>query len=145
MVKLLSPEQEKNVIAAIQEAETLTTGEIRIHLQSKLKHTAWEDALEMFDKLNMHQTVQRNGVLIFLATADQKLVIVGDKGIHEKVLNHFWVEVRDLILTHFRDQQYDVGLVAGIRLIGKKLQKYFPVEGEGGNENELSDDISYDL
>ena len=144
MVKFLSSEEEKRVIDCIQEAEAATSGEIRIHLQGKINKTAWEDALAVFDRLKMAETQERNGVLVFIVPKDHQLVIIGDKGIHEKVMNHFWVEVRDEMLKHFRDKDFAGGLCAGVKLIGAKLKKHFP-PGDTEPTNELPDDISYDM
>ncbi|WP_373548714.1 TPM domain-containing protein [Haliscomenobacter sp.] len=146
MIKFLSSDEEKRVIDCIKEAEVATTGEIRIHLQGKVHKTAWEDALEVFDHLKMANTQERNGVLIFIVPKDHQLVIIGDKGIHDQVMNGFWVNVRDEMLKHFRDKDFAEGLCAGVRLIGAKLHKYFPaLDGGEENPNELPDDISYDM
>ncbi len=146
MIKFLSSDEEKRVIDCIKEAEMATTGEIRIHLQGKVHKTAWEDALGVFDQLKMANTQERNGVLIFIVPKDHQLVIIGDKGIHDRVMNGFWVSVRDEMLKHFRNQDFAEGLCAGVRLIGMKLHKYFPAQaGDEENPNELPDDISYDM
>ena len=147
MIKFLSSEEEKRVIDCIKEAEEATSGEIRVHLQGKVHKTAWEDALAVFDRLKMANTHDRNGVLIFIVPKDHQLVIIGDKGIHERVMNQFWVGVRDEMLKHFRNKEFAEGLCAGVRLIGVKLHKHFPAQtGENSeNPNELPDDISYDM
>jgi uncharacterized membrane protein len=144
MIKFLSTEEEKRVIDCIKEAEAATTGEIRVHLQGKVQKTAWEDALAVFDHLKMADTQDRNGVLIFIVPKDHQLVIIGDKGIHDRVMNHFWVGVRDEMLQHFRNKDFAGGLCAGVKLIGAKLHKHFPC-GDADNGNELPDDISYDM
>lgn len=146
MIKFLSSDDEKRVIDCIKEAEGATTGEIRIHLQGKVHKTAWEDALGVFDRLKMANTQDRNGVLIFIVPKDHQLVIIGDKGIHDRVMNHFWVSVRDEMLKHFRNKDFAEGLCTGVRLIGAKLHKHFPAQaGDEENPNELPDDISYDM
>lgn len=146
MIKFLSSEEEKRVIHCIKEAEGETTGEIRIHLQGKLQKTAWEDALTVFNRLSMADTQDRNGVLIFIVPQDHQLVIIGDKGIHDRVMNQFWVGVRDEMLKHFRNKDFAEGLCVGVQLIGAKLQKHFPATVDKvDNPNELPDDISYDL
>jgi uncharacterized membrane protein len=146
MIKFLSSEEEKRVIDCIKEAEGATTGEIRVHLQGKLQKTAWEDALAVFNRLKMADTQDRNGVLIFIVPKEHQLVIIGDKGIHDRVMSHFWVGVRVEMLKHFRNKNFAEGLCMGVQLIGTKLHKHFPCQADGQeNPNELPDDISYDL
>ena len=144
MIKFLSSEEEKQVIECIKAAESTTTGEIRVHLQGKVYKTAWEDALQVFDRLKMAETQDRNGVLIFIVPKDHQLVLIGDRAIHDRVMNNFWVDVRDDMLNHFRAKNFVEGLCTGVNLIGAKLQKYFPAS-DTPTENELPDDISYDM
>lgn len=144
MVKFLTPEEEQRVIQAIQEAERQTTGEIRIHLQSKLRRTAWEDALKVFNQLNMRNTESRNAVLFFIAPQNHQLVIIGDQGIHDLVMSNFWIEVRDHVLEYFKRSEYADGICLGVQLIGEKLKYHFPASADQKNENELPDDISYE-
>ncbi|MFR4038734.1 MAG: hypothetical protein ACLTZT_13925 [Butyricimonas faecalis] len=42
-------------------------------------------AADVFARLNMHKTAQRNGVLIYVALLDHKSAILGDAGINAKV------------------------------------------------------------
>ena len=60
-------EQQEQLIQAIKNAEQNTSGEIRIHLESSCKGDAMARAKRVFEELNMHQTVLKNGVLFYLA------------------------------------------------------------------------------
>ncbi len=136
----LSESDEKEVINAIQEAELNTSGEIRIHIEGKTTKDAYERALDVFNELKMHQTEQRNGVLIYVATEDQKFVICGDKGINNVVADDFWDSTRDTIAEHFKKGNFKNGIVAGILSAGIQLKQFFPWQTD--DENELSNEIS---
>lgn len=136
----LSESDEKEVIKAIQKAELNTSGEIRIHIEGKATKDAYKRALDVFNELNMHQTEQRNGVLIYVATEDKKFAICGDKGINDVVADDFWDSTRDTIAEHFKKGNFKDGLVAGILNAGVQLKQFFPWLTD--DENELSNEIS---
>jgi len=136
-----SEEQEKAIIDAIVKAEDQTSGEIRVHVQSWAGPDPLDTAGTIFHAIGMNQTRLRNGVLIFLAVQDQQFSILGDEGIHEKVGQDFWDDVRNLMLEQFRKGDFQAGLTVGIQKVGEKLKAFFPCEPD--DINELPDCISY--
>ncbi len=141
MIKFFNKEQEDQIIRAIQEAEKNTSGEIRVHIEADAEGDIVELSTIIFQKLGMHKTALRNGVLIVLAPERKEFAIIGDKGINEKVSEHFWEDERDLMQAHFKSGQFAEGISLAIQQIGAKLKQFFPYEQ--GDENELPDDISY--
>ena len=68
--------QKENIKKAVQEAELNTSGEIRVHISKNCKESALDCAAFWFEKLEMHKTEQRNGVLFFLALENKKFAIL---------------------------------------------------------------------
>jgi uncharacterized membrane protein len=136
----LTQTEEAEIIEAIRVAEQHTSGEIRVHLEAKSKGDAFDRAAEVFDFLHMHNTKHSNGVLIYVAIEDRTLVILGDKGINNKVPPTFWESTKDIIIDHFKNGNTKQGLVDGILNAGQQLKMHFPYKK--GDTNELSDDIS---
>ena len=93
MVIFLDKNLKDEIVSAINNAEKITSGEIRVHIQSKCKEDVLSEAKKVFHRLKMHKTKERNGVLIFIALKSKRFAILGDSGIHEKVENDFWNEV----------------------------------------------------
>ena len=89
----------------------------------------------------MNKTHLRNGVLFYLAVSDQKFAILGDKGINEKVPADFWNNIKETMLSHFKQKQFTEGLSKGIELAGEKLKTHFPLQSD--DKNELSDEMSF--
>ena len=77
----LSDQEQANILAAISDAESHTSGEIRLHLESRCRGDVLDRAAVVFETLAMHKTSLRNGVLFYLATEDRKFAILGDGGI----------------------------------------------------------------
>lgn len=136
-----SRKEKKQILAAVREAEKNTSGEIRVHLEYKTKGPVFGHAQKVFQRIGMTKTQERNGVLIFLATKDQKFAVLGDVGINEKVPEGFWHDVAEIMQTHFKENKFSEGIAEAVLRIGEKLKDYFPYQTN--DKNELSDGISY--
>lgn len=143
MAKFLDRDQEEVLVSAIKEAENQTSGEIRVHIE---KNCSEDDpvirAQEVFASLDMQETELKNGILIYVAWMDHKVAIWGGKGIHEKVGQDFWDDELQLLIAHFKKEEYTEGLQTVILQIGDKLKEYYPYQSD--DRNELPDDISYE-
>lgn len=136
----LKPDQESKVVEAIKEAELNTSGEIRVHIEAHSDMDPMDRAKAVFAQLEMHKTEARNGVLFYVGVQDHSFVILGDQGIDQKVDDDFWESTKDLVLSNFKNGDFDKGLIEGILEAGKQLKAYFPFRSD--DENELSDEIS---
>ncbi|HKG05160.1 MAG TPA: TPM domain-containing protein [Pedobacter sp.] len=135
-------EQEQELIsAAISTAEKATSGEIRIAIEKHCEGDAFERATAYFFKLGMDKTSRHNGVLIYLANADHKFAIIGDKGINKVVPPDFWETTKIAMTAHFAAGNIPNGIIAGIMLAGEKLATFFPAQKD--DVNELSNDIIF--
>lgn len=135
-------EQQYQILDAVKEAETATSGEIRVHIETSCTEDVLDRAAWVFKKLGMHKTSDRNGVLFYLAVSDRKFAIIGDAGINSKVPAGFWDEVKELLQKKFREGKFTEGLSEGIVLAGTHLKSHFPYSKD--DVNELSDEISFD-
>jgi uncharacterized membrane protein len=139
--KLINEAQQKAIQAAIAEAELNTSGEIRVHIDAKCAGTPMEKAIQVFEKLKMHETAQRNGVLFYVAMNDKKLAILGDKGINAVVPENFWDAIRDGMISAFKKGEFSEGLIEGIVTAGQQLKSAFPLLQN--DENELSNEVTF--
>ena len=137
---LLTPEEETDIVRAIREAERLTSGEIRVHLEYSAKGDPFRRAREVFRELKMENTRERNGVLIYIAAHDHRFAILGDRGIDRAVPPGFWDATRDAMQEHVRQGEFKAGIVAGVRSAGRELQAHFPWKPD--DTNELSNEVS---
>ncbi len=141
-ITILNREEDRRVVEAIKQAERNTSGEIKVHIENRCKGDVEERSLVVFNKLKLNETKLRNGVLIYLAVRDHKFAILGDEGINNVVGQGFWNDVKDLMLSHFKENRFAEGLEQGIQRCGEKLKTYFPYQSD--DINEIPDDISYE-
>ena len=141
-ITILNREEDHRVVEAIKQAERNTSGEIKVHIENRCKGDVEERSLVVFNKLKLNETKLRNGVLIYLAVRDHKFAILGDEGINNVVGQGFWNDVKDLMLSHFKENRFADGLEQGIQRCGEKLKTYFPYQSD--DINEIPDEISYE-
>jgi len=138
-----TPKEQEGIVQAIQEAEKRTSGEVRVFIESRCKFVNPLDrAIEIFYGLKMDKTVEKNAVIVYLATKDHQLAIYADEGIHVKTGENFWKDEVKIMLTHFNRDDYAAGLIKVIDHIGQALHQHFPY-AHNTDKNELPDDIIF--
>lgn len=139
--KFFTKEQQDAIVKAIEVAEHATSGEVRVHIDDECRGEVLDVAATVFHKLKMNKTDLRNGVLFYLAVDNRKFAILGDKGINSKVPENFWDNIKETMLSFFKQGQFAEGLCKGIEMAGEKLKEHFPYQSN--DTNELSDEISF--
>ena len=137
-------EEEKNqLVEAIKKAEQRTSGEVRIFVESRCRFVnAADRAKEIFSKLEMYKTEQRNATLIYVAVKDRQAAVYGDEGIHQKVGAEYWKDLVTRMLGMFKDEKLADGICLGITALGEALNTYFPYNNDT-DKNELPDEIVF--
>ena len=123
----------------IKEFEKLTAGEISVSIKEKRKFSQKnksikEIAEEEFFRLGIDKTRDKTGILIFLMLTDRQFHIMADKGIHEKVSDTTWDEIKNQIQNYFQEGKFAEGLIWGVEEVGKILATYFPIKPDDTNE-----------
>ena len=87
--------------SCIEKAEKATSGEIRLHVEAICSHDVPEKrAHEVFQDLGMHQTEQKNAILIYLAFESKKFVAPPrTPDTIKPVLRGVWFDPVELVTT----------------------------------------------
>lgn len=126
-------EQEKlhrGEVRFVVEAE-LSTGQLWANLTSRAR------AIELFSLLQVWDTEENTGILIYVLLADHKVEVVADRGIQALVDHAEWAAICGAMEAHFREGRFADGARAGIREASALLARHFPARE--ANANELSD------
>lgn len=128
MADFLTTGEEQQVVEAIREAESRTSGEIRVVITAR--RALWPEryAWKLFDRLGMRQTKHRNGALIVVFDRRKRFVVLGDAGINEKVDPAFWSRITDTMSQRLRDGQRVEALTATVNALGDVLSTHWPPE-----------------
>lgn len=131
------------MVQAIQQAEQRTSGEVRVFVESRCRYMdALDRATEIFARLKMYETAERNATLIYVAVKDHQAAVLGDEGIHRKVGADYWKAEVDKMLAQFRKDHLADGICQVVTDLGAALQHHFPYD-KSTDKNELPDEIIF--
>jgi len=141
--EFFTAEEKQLIVEAVRNAEHMTSGEVRVFVESRCSYMdAIDRAAELFFRLKMEKTDDRNGVLVYIATKDRQLAVFGDEGIHKKVGNEYWNKEVQKMISSFNNENYAEGIKQVVTDIGEALTKHFPYNNDT-DKNELPDDIVF--
>jgi uncharacterized membrane protein len=139
----LSAEEQQEIIQAIKHAETNTSGEVRLYMERYCRFlNPLDRAKEIFTKLQMHKTDDRNAVLVYMAFKDKQFALFGDKHIYEKLGENWWANEAEKLKSFLKANKMVEGLVTTINDLGSVLGSAFPYQNDK-DKNELPDDIVF--
>lgn len=127
------------ITEAIREAESGTSGEIRVFVADGSPADPIQAAQREFDRLGMNRTPLRNGVLLYFAPRSRRFAVIGDEGIHFRCGTPFWESVARDMESHLRAGCFQEAVLAGVRSAGAELTRHFPKHP--GDRNDLPDGV----
>ncbi len=138
------PFDKKQIEASIIKLEQQTSAELRVYIERTMPKSdtplsSVERALAIFSQLDMEKTEAKNAVLIYIAHKDHQCSVIGNEGIHQYVGNEFWQQQCQLMIDHFKQRDYTLGVVSAIERIGSELAKHFPIKPD--DQNELPNEV----
>lgn len=140
---IFTPEERNRIVEAVRLAEHRTSGEVRVFVERRCRYIdAFDRAGELFYQLKMDKTIDRNGVLLYVALKDHQLAVFADEGIYKKMGSEYWsLEVQKMIVAFNRDD-YAEGIRQCVDDIGQALHQHFPFNNTT-DKNELPDEIVF--
>ena len=126
---------------AVERSERQHRAEIRVSIEVALDwqtlrrvRTVRERALEVFGELGIGNTIERNGVLIYVLLAERAAEIVADSGFEDRVSTGEWQRIRTVIEREFAAGRWRDGVLVGIEALTILLRREFPPAGRDVNE-----------
>jgi len=117
------------ILAALREAEHVTTGKIYIYVSHRAITDALPAAHRRFEKLGLSGIHQhRASVLIYLAPKTCKFAILGDKAIHEKCGDDYWTRLAAELSAGLKAGDLTAALLEAIASLRTTLAEHFPVQ-----------------
>jgi len=142
LARYLTAKDLETIRLAVDEAESRTSAEIRIHINFRLLffETSRKRAARLFRQLGMHQTRDATGVLLFFTLKEQRFEIITDRGIDAKIDSREWTELASELPIVIHQKGLTEGICDGVRRLGDLLAVHFSRLQD--DRNELSDDVS---
>ncbi|MBL6446047.1 hypothetical protein JMN32_07000 [Fulvivirga sp. 29W222] len=105
-----------------------------------MRQSVVQKALNAFLEEEVFNTENRTGILIFVSHLEHMVEVIGDSGINASVKPEEWESVVRLIIKGIRAGKPAEGLLEGVHLCGKLLERS-GINKPPQNPNELSDDV----
>jgi uncharacterized membrane protein len=124
---------------AIKESERHHRGEIRFAVEGPLhfallRQSPRTRARQVFSLLDVWDTAENTGVLIYVQLVDHAIEIVADRGIAARVPQSGWEAICRAMERAFRGGQYEQGSLDAIAAVTAILAREFPATGAQANE-----------
>lgn len=141
-----SEDELTDIQSAADAVERKTVGEIVLSFRNKKSlleklYSNHELAMKDFDKLGVHKTKERTGVLIFLIFEEHYFDIIADEGIFAKIPDDVWNKMEEKLKEEFRNKNYSTGILALISEISEVLSREFPTRAGADNDDEIKNEI----
>jgi len=126
--------EDQRIVDAIASAERGTSGEIRVFVSDAEPADPMAGAKLQFERMEMANTKDRNGVLIFVAPKSRNFAIIGDEAVNAKCGEQFWKKIAEEMTSRFKQGQFTDGIIHGIAAAGQVLAQHFPRRADDVNE-----------
>lgn len=135
----------KKIEAAIAEAEINHSGEICFAVEGSMSlwhllqgYSPRQRAVDVFGQLNIWDTEQNNGVLIYLLMAERDVEVIVDRGCAKLIAQEKWQEIADIVENAGREQCLVDGVIDSIKQSGDLLREvFYQDDSQISNPNEL--------
>jgi putative membrane protein len=107
--------------------------------EERASETAEEQAFQEFYRHGLQRTAGETGVLLFVSLFERRVIVLGDRGIDEKLNARHWEQVDQAVLAGIRAGDLPAGLSRALTECGEVLAQHFPATG--ANPNEVFDHV----
>jgi len=107
----------------------------RAMLPAAVRDAAVRRAAESaFIRNGLTETRDRTGILVFIALFEHEVLILADRGIHQKLGDTYWKQHADKIAGSVRENRFTEQLCDSIAAMGTQLAQHFPRKSDDTNE-----------
>lgn len=131
----------KKLEEKIAALETMTSAEFKVIICAHAWFGLKRKARKLFKKYKLDRTVERNAVLLLIVEKDREFLIYGDEGIHQKVGQGFWLNVKSEMLKPLKQGDIAAGISIGLHMLADILEEHFPYKDD---TNEISNHIIFE-
>jgi putative membrane protein len=100
----------------------------------RIEEAVQERAFRAFFEKGLHRTRDETGILIFISLLEQKVWILGDRGINEKIDPGSWQALAQQVAEGIKANNASEALIRVIAQCGEELRKHFPRRADDTDE-----------
>lgn len=91
-------------------------------------------ATMVFFTEGLYQTKAANGILLYISILEERVWVLGDRGINQKIAAERWQEIVSLVTEGVKNKQQCAAICEAISRIGEILQVSFPIGQDDKDE-----------
>ncbi len=103
-------------------------------INSQVDEEVEEAAITSFYSEGLYRTREENGILIFISVLEQRVWILGDRGINEKITPDKWQHIVEELTEGIKSGRQGEALCQAVDQVGNMLKTYFPPRDDDRNE-----------
>lgn len=100
------------------------------HVEEEVK----EGAITAFFTEQLYKTERENGILLYISVMEQKVWILGDRGINEKIEKKTWGNIISELTLGIRNKNRCDAICEAVKKTGEILRVHFPAIKDDKNE-----------
>jgi len=117
--------------AVIRRFPTLT----RFFMSPERADLAIREAAEAaFFREALYETRDANGILLYISVLEQRVWVLGDRGINEKIDQEAWQEIVETVVRGIKEGNRCDALCSAVTRIGSILEEHFPYRKDDQDE-----------
>lgn len=93
-----------------------------------------EAAITSFYGEGLYKTREQNGILIFISVLEQKVWILGDCGVNDRIDPGTWQKIIEKLTAGIHSGERGPALCRAVSSVGEILRHHFPIRADDHNE-----------
>jgi putative membrane protein len=105
-----------------------------------MKSAVFNRAIRHFAEAGVFDTKDRTGILIFISELEQRVELIADRGINEKISQKQWKNIVKNLTNGIKNKDTLNSIIQAVTDCGELLAKHFPIQADDINEidNEIA-------
>lgn len=101
---------------------------------SEVQREVERAALAAFYHEQLDRTKDANGILLYISVLEQKVFILGDRGINDRLAPETWADIIASLTTDIKRHNRCEGICKAVAAIGTLLRQHFPYQKNDTDE-----------
>jgi putative membrane protein len=110
-------------------------------MEREAERAAEEQVLVEFRRQGLDRTAERSGVLLFVSLFERRAIVLGDRGIDERIAPGSWEAIDRVLLDGARGGRLAEALHQAIEQVGEALARHLPRPDGTPDHSEVADRV----
>ena len=133
--RFLTETERGQIAAGLDEASRHTRARIGLTIDERKTRDPQVRARALFQEWKLSENERPTAILVYVSAGSRSFAVIGGDEIQRLAPQTFWESVDRDLHHHFQEGRYCDGIFKAIAQVALQLQRHFPCEPEGGEED----------